>query len=127
MSPTLYEQWSSQNDKHLDKTPISVRLPVHIVARLKALQEMHPDKSRNDLFVDLIKAAFDVFEETLPAMEYEIIPIPEEDGYIEIKSPKGYRADYYRAANKHYKEIEAVLGNTKALDIFDVRAREVEK
>lgn len=132
MSSSLYEQWNSRNDKRLHKTPISVRLPVHVFARLLALQEMHPDKSRNDLLIDLIKAGFDTFENSMPPMAYTTEVLDEQNDStlttpITVKFPYGYRADYYKAANKHFIEAEMAIGTYKPSPLFDVEPKEVKK
>ena len=60
---TLYEQWTSLDDRVLMKNPVSFRLPVHIMARLNAMADVFPARSRTDVMVDLLKEALAHFEE----------------------------------------------------------------
>ncbi len=123
----LFENWNSRDDKKLAPKPISMRLPVHVVARLHALYELHPDRIKNDMLIDLMKAGLDAFEQALPAFTYEEQFVEDDEGRTHnFKVPTGYKADFHQAANKHYKKLQEELGNHKYTPLYDTAAKEVK-
>lgn len=51
------------------KTPVmnmSIQLPLELGARLMALKDMYPGRTQEQLLLDLLTAAIDELEETLP-------------------------------------------------------------
>ena len=104
---TAFNQWTIWDDKRLAPKPLSVRLPIHVQARLFALEEMYPNKSRNDLLIDLLKVGLDAYEE---AADQTSEPIETEEGkkyYV----PLGARIDFQQLSNKHYIALEKEKGN----------------
>lgn len=126
MTTNLFDNWNSRDDKKMAPKPLSVRLPVHVVARLHALYELHPDKIKNDMLIDLIKAGLDSFEQGLPQHTLEEIDAEQNGVWGRYEIPVGYRADYYHASNKHYQKLQEELGNKKFAELFDVTAREIK-
>jgi hypothetical protein len=122
----LFQLWGARDDRRLSPKPVSVRLPVHVQARLFALEEMYPTKSRTDLITDLLKAGLEVFEKSMPPIGYEIeTHIDPDEPDRAFKIPSGIAHDYQAKANKQFKRLEAELGNNKAAQLFDTSAKPV--
>lgn len=62
----LYDQWRTMNDNRLASKPISIRLPVHVLARINAISELFPSKIRTDILTDLIKTGLEVLKILYP-------------------------------------------------------------
>lgn len=122
----LYEMWktSPYNDANLAKKTFSYRLPVHVAARLAAIEEMFPDLSRSQVIIEILKRGLAKFEADLPKPIQERVlhelPIAEHDlpedhpQYIEPKHSYrtvGPKVEYCDTANKYYVEYENERGN----------------
>lgn len=123
----LHDVWASPDNSRLTTKQLSFRLPVHIAARVAALCEMYPQKNRTQIVADLLNAALNDLEANLPeavgrkAESRYHREVAEENGH-----PKGEplyflggpRGEFRDLANKHYKELEAELGNPDASQLF---------
>jgi hypothetical protein len=89
----------------------SFRLPVHVAAKLAALEQLDPTRTRTQLVGDLLTAAISEVEKNLDgfagAFSGEMDPETDEEIFYET----GPLADYRRFANQNCQDIEKELGN----------------
>lgn len=122
----LHDFWAGPDNSRLTTKQFSFRLPVHIAAKVAALCEMYPTKNRTQIVADLLTSALDELEKNLP--EAPGAPVEEEynDEIAEqIDQPGdklyymgGARARFRSLSNKHYRELEAELGNENPEPLF---------
>ena len=113
----LVTVWGAPDNSRVTAKQYSFRLPVQVAAKLAALEELYPTRSRTQLVGDLLTAAINDLEQNLPS--YAGRPMGKNpDTGEEIFEELGQAAEYRRSANKHYQAIEAELGNDKAGQIF---------
>lgn len=62
----LHNEWASTAQIEKPVASITLQLPLEIRARLLALKDMYPGRTLEQLLLDLLTAAVDEFEETLP-------------------------------------------------------------
>ncbi|TQV84101.1 pilin assembly protein [Exilibacterium tricleocarpae] len=62
----LARLWEQTAAGQLTETVYTLRLPVEDAAKLEALSEMYPKRSREHLLTDLLSAALDDLEKSLP-------------------------------------------------------------
>ena len=103
----LLKVWGAFDNKRLCAKQFSIRLPVHVAARIAALCEMYPSKTRTDIINDLLATALDQIEESLPI--YKSNDPVEIDGK-DIYPNEGPRVEFQMLANRHYAELEKELG-----------------
>lgn len=108
----LVTVWSAPDNTRLTAKQYSFRLPVHVAAKLAALEEMYPSKSRTQLVGDLLSSAIAEVERSFPFVEGPRIDHHRETGE-DIFDDIGPRSRYQKMANKHYDDIEKELGNDK--------------
>ena len=65
----LMKVWSLP--KSTEQRQFTIRVPSDIFYKLQALEEMFPDRSRNEMIGDLLATALDEFEESLPITWHE--------------------------------------------------------
>lgn len=108
MAHTLYDAWSTPafNDSALAKKTFSYRFPVHIAARLAALEEMFPEQSRSDIVIGILKEGLKAFENAMPAPTL-FHGDPDSDDYHD---PYGPKITYKELTNKHYADLEKARG-----------------
>ena len=114
MKPTdLHAIWSAPDNTRLTAKQTSVRLPVHVAAKLAALGQLYPGKSKTQLIGDLLANALDASIEGLPSVKGKTLDVVrDEDGEAyEIYADIGPRAKFKYLANEHYVNLERELGN----------------
>ena len=108
----------AQDDAHLTAKRYSFRLPVHVAAKLAALEQLDPTRSRTQLVGDLLSAAICEVEKNLDsfpgAFSGEMDPETDEEMFYET----GPLADYRRIANQCFQDLEKELGNQHPALLF---------
>ena len=78
--PALLHLWESTANGQLTQQEYNVRLPVEDAAKLQALAEMYPRRSLPDIITDLLSAALDDVESSLPYVRGNNIVARDEEG-----------------------------------------------
>lgn len=101
--------WEAPDNTRLMKKQTSVRLATHIEARISALCEMFPTKTKSQIINDLLAAALDEV-----AGGFEFVPGKERqldyEAQREIAPDEGQRVRFLDLANKYLKEYEKEFG-----------------
>jgi len=115
----LISIWGAPDNSRLTKKQISLRLPVHVAARISALCEMYPNKTKTEIITDLLAASLDQLQTSFPKIKgQQLDHINDPNGPYDIFDDIGPSDRFNRLANKHYIKIENELGNTEATAIF---------
>lgn len=108
----LVTVWSAPDNTRLTAKQFSFRLPTHVAAKLAALEEMYPGRTRTQIVGDLLAAALAEVEGNLPSEQGRVIDV-HPDTHEDIHEMIGARATFRDLAQKHYAAIEKELGNEK--------------
>ena len=123
MKPSeLVSHWTVPDNSRLMPQQISFRLPVHVVAKLAALCEIFPNKTRTDIVGDLLSTALDEVIAALPiyqGRELGVIPGTTEPYYDEL----GPQRDFKELANRYFAEFEKEMGNEPSTKLYEVPDR----
>lgn len=126
---SLHDVWASPDNTRLTPKQFSFRLPVHVAAKVAALCEMFPQKSRTQIIADLLTSALDELEQNLPMgvglpidreserIERMVADHNHED-YVPLFYVGGARGKFRDLSNSHFIELERELGNEKAERLF---------
>lgn len=109
----LHAIWAAPDNSRLTSRQSSFRLPVHVAAKLNALCELYPNKSKTQIVGDLLATAIDASLEALPSAKGRVIDVVEDDngGQVELAADIGPWARFRKLANQHYADLERELGN----------------
>ena len=110
--------WASPDNSRLTSKQSSFRLPVHVAAKLAALSEIYPQKTKTQMVADLLSAALADLEQGLPSFPGTFF-VEDEVGQplFEATGP----AERFRTlTNKHYLELEKELGNESPTPFYTV-------
>ncbi len=106
--------WQMPDNTRLMKRQTSVRLAVHIEAKIAALCDLYPGKSKSQLINDLLSAALDDLESGFEKVkgnhigqDYDVAKQQQTELYYDV----GPRRAYLDSVNKHLAVYEAELGN----------------
>lgn len=113
----LVSVWGSPDNSRLTAKQSSFRLPVHVAAKLAALSDIYPQKTKTQLVADLLSAALAEMESTLPYYPGERFPEAEEDGEP-LYVAEGPAGQFRSLTNKYYMELEKELGNDSPTPFF---------
>ena len=114
MKPSdLHALWSAPDNSRLTAKQSSFRLPVHVAAKLSALCELYPNKTRTQIVGDLLATAIEAAVQGLPSAKgrfLERIEPPGEEGWMAYEEV-GPMGRFKHSANTHFIELERELGN----------------
>ena len=113
----LVTVWSAPDNSRMTTKQYSFRLPVHVAAKLSALEELYPTKSRTQLVGDLLSAAIMDVEQALPSRAGKLWSEDPDTGENKYEA-EGMAATYRTLANKYHEAIERELGNESPTSLF---------
>ena len=117
-SSTLHSVWSAPDNTRLTSKQYSFRLPVHVAAKIAALCEMYPSRTKTEIVGDLLSSAIDEFLAGLPYVQGKYVGTDHETGE-EIHLDAGPEAIFWKLADKHYREIEREMGNENPPSLYE--------
>ncbi len=94
----------------------SFRLPTHVAAKINALCDIFPSRTKTKIVGLLLATALDEAIAHLPASRGEECG-PGPDGEM-LYYEAGTIANFRRFANQHFKELEKELGNKEVVDLY---------
>jgi hypothetical protein len=109
-SSDLHNLWTAPDNSRITSKQFSFRLPVHVAAKLAAIAEMYPQKTRTEIVGDLLATALDELVKGMPFIKGRSIGFlhdPDEEIFEDLgPSPR-----FWALADKYYKELEKEMGN----------------
>ncbi len=114
----LVTVWGAPDNSRLTAKQYSFRLPVHVAAKLAALETLYPTRSRTQLVGDLLSAAISDVEKNLDSYPGDPWGHRDPETDEELFLVAGQIADYRKAANEFYEAMETELGNKNPAPLF---------
>jgi hypothetical protein len=65
----LLDEWESSSHGHEAPISMSVNLPLEAAARILALNELYPERTQEQIFIELLHFALDELEEAFPYVQ----------------------------------------------------------
>lgn len=109
-SSDLHSLWSSPDNTRVTNKQYSFRLPVHVAAKIAALCEMYPQKTRTELVGDLLATALDDLVKGMPYVKGSFMFHDNQSGE-DIHEDMGPATTFWELSNKYYQELEREMGN----------------
>lgn len=106
----LTHEWERSAKGRLTRNHYQVRLPLEDAARLAALQEMYPKRRVEDLITDLLGAALEELEASLPYRQGSVVVAEDELG-DPIYDDTGPTPRYLELSRKHLQLMLVEDGN----------------
>lgn len=113
----LTSLWAAPDNTRLTAKQSSFRLPVHVAAKLAALADLYPSKTKTQLVGDLLAAALAEVEKTLPGYPGRYFG-KDEDGEA-LYEEEGPAQRFRDLSNKYYAELETELGTEKPGNLYE--------
>ena len=108
----LSKVWDAPDNSTLTKKQFSLRLPILAAAKIGAICDMYPRKSKNEIICDLLSTALEQFEEGLPAVKGQLIEeFPSgPDTITRQYDDIGPKARFRNLTIKYLRELEEEAG-----------------
>jgi len=104
----LVKVWDAPDNSKLTPKQLSIRLPILVAARISALCDMYPRKTKTEIIGDLLSTALDQLEAALPSIKgRKMGEIPDEGPYYE---EVGLRGSFRSRTIKYLRELEEEAG-----------------
>src|SRR5258706_382971 len=116
-SAHLHGLWDTPDNSRLTSKQFSFRLPVHVAAKIEALCQLYPTRTRTQIVGDMLAAALREVEDSFPFVQgREIGRHPDTDEMLYEDIGRG--PDFRRIANKYYIAMEKELGTDKPEPLY---------
>lgn len=109
----LSKVWDAPDNSTLTKKQFSLRLPILAAAKIAAICEMYPRKSKNEIIADLISTSLDLYEQGLPTCKGRLID--EHPDYGRIYEDVGVRSTFRSLTGKYLRELEEDTGTKEPI------------
>src|SRR6266568_650899 len=109
--------WGAPEPPRLAPKQFSIRLPMLVSAKVSALCEMYPKKTKTEIIGDLLTTALDQLERDFPPVQGRAIGDHPETGET-MYEDVGKGASFRRLTEKHLREIEKDAGITDPMPYF---------
>lgn len=103
--------WGAPEPPRLAPKQFSIRLPMLVSAKISALCEMYPKKTKTEIIGDLLTTALEQLEYDFPTVNGRPLCDDPETGET-IYEDIGIRTSFRRLTEKHLREIENDAGVT---------------
>lgn len=114
----LHARWGAPDNSRVTSKQYSFRLPLHVAAKIAALEEIYRNRTKTEIVGDLLAAALEEVERTFPSVKGRSWGEHPETGE-ELFEDAGPLNQYRAVANKHYIELEHELGNEAPRPLFE--------
>lgn len=114
----LHNFWSQPDNSRLTSKQYSYRHPVHVAAKIAALCDMYPQKTRTEILNDLLSTSIDDLVSGMPYVAGKPFDVDPETGE-EMCEDIGPRSQFWTLADKHYKALEREMGNKNPSSLLD--------
>ena len=112
--------WGAPEPPKLTPKQLSIRLPILVSAKISALCELYPSKTKTEIIGDLLTTALDELEKAFPRIQGRQLEYYPEHGEIPAWEDAGVRPDYLRLTEKYLRELEKEAEVTEPMP-FDSR------
>lgn len=114
----LVKVWALPDNTRVTSKQVSFRLPVHVAAKINALGDLFPNKTKTEIIGDLLTSALESIEYSFPSVKGDSFGMDDDEGN-KLFYDVGKGMQFREFANKHYTELEKELGNQNPNQLYD--------
>jgi hypothetical protein len=111
----LITVWDAPDAPKLTPKQISIRLPIIVSAKLSALCDLYPRKTKTEIIGDLLTTALEQIEEEFPRVKGRLENESEEGAVYE---DVGKRNRYLKLTEKYLRELEEEAGIKEPMEFY---------
>ena len=111
----LLKTWDTPDHSQLTRKQISLRLPIQVSAKISALCEMYPRKTKTEIIGDLLATALEQLQNGLPSGNEAFIGLDENDE--PTFENFGLRDRFWMLTKKYLKELQTEIEDGKTSNL----------
>ena len=115
----LHQLWSSPDNSKLTSKQYSFRLPVHVAAKIQALCDMYPNKTRTEIVGDLLSSALSEVEQGLPSFDTDHHIGTHPDTGEEFFEQAGPKVEFHNLTERYISELDAESKSSSVVSLTD--------
>jgi hypothetical protein len=98
--------WGAPEPPRLTPKQVSIRLPIVVSAKISALVDLYPKRTKTDIIGDLLTSALEMLEKEIPMQKDASVPHWLEEGGEVHLDYFGMRSDYFKLTEKYLRKME---------------------
>jgi len=102
----LLDEWESSSHGHEAPISMTVNLPLELAARILALNELYPERTQEQIFIELLHVALDELEEAFPYVRGEQV-IAEDEFGDPVYEDAGLTPRFIELTRKYQHQLKA--------------------
>lgn len=106
----LLQKWEAGAHVHVAPIKLTVQLPLEHMARIMALNELYPERSQEQIIIELLGAALDELGEAFPYVQGNRVVAEDELG-DPIYEDNGLTQRYNEITRKYQNQLKAKQHN----------------
>ncbi len=104
----LVKVWDAPDNSKLTPKQLSIRLPIHVAAKISALCDMYPRKTKTEIIGDLLSTALDQLANALPSYNGRELGYDHDSDEV-IYETLGPLTHFRSLTDKYLKELESEI------------------
>lgn len=102
----LLEEWESSSHGHEAPISMTVNIPLDVASRILALNELYPERTQEQIFIELLTVALDEIEEAFPYVQGDKV-IAEDEFGDPIYEDSGLTPRFVELTRKYQEQLKA--------------------
>lgn len=117
----LTKVWDAPDHSKLAPKQTSIRLPILVAAKINALCEIYPRKSKSEIICDLLSTALDQLEEGMESVKGDFIEVEHgpHGGRVNIYEDIGLKGRFRARTLRNLRELEKEAGIKEPISYFE--------
>jgi len=113
----LVTRWHEEHKYPLTPKQISIRLPIDVAAKVSALCEIYPARTKTEIIADLVAASVEQLIGALPSEKGDLLESESVPGQIRVYEDVGPKGRFLKATAGYLRSLEAEVGYEEPIPV----------
>lgn len=113
----LVLRWHEETKYPLTPKQISIRLPIDVAAKVAALCEIYPARTKTEIVADLVAASIDQMVRALPSEKGDLLESESVAGQIKVYQDVGPKGRFLDGTARHLRQLESEVGHDEPIPV----------
>jgi len=113
----LVNRWHEEPKYPLTPKQISIRLPIDVAAKVAALCEVFPSRTKSEIIADLVAASVDQLVRELPSEKGDFLENESIPGRKRVFQDIGPKGRFLEGTARHLRQLEKEVGHPEQIPV----------
>ena len=113
----LVHRWHEEPKYPLTPKQISIRLPIDIAAKVSALCEIYPGRTKTEIIADLVASSVDQLVRALPSEKGDLLEQETASGQVRVYQDVGPKGRFLEGTARHLRQLENEVGHPDPIPV----------